>query len=170
MYTACYCEENIWHLCVDERVPDGEKLVLWVGSLQQYSPMWCQRSSAGPDVPVWWDYHVILLVQTHRWFVWDLDTTLPLPVDVDEYLAQTFRLPDDLIFRLMDADYYRKAFSSDRSHMRDSGGRWLASPPVWPAIRTEFEIDRLTFAEMRDFSRHAHGELLDLENLRNRLR
>jgi len=54
--------------------------------------LYSQKSSARPDIPVVWDYHVILLLRpqlqngdfedrmdAHMGFVYDFDTTLPIP-------------------------------------------------------------------------------------------
>jgi len=61
--------------------------------------LYSQKSSARPDIPVVWDYHVILLLRpqlqngnwmkagydfedrmdAHMGFVYDFDTTLPVP-------------------------------------------------------------------------------------------
>ena len=164
LYTAYYCEENIWHLCADSSVPGTQKAVLWVGSLQHYNPLWCQRASVDPDQePVWWDYHVILLVLTDQWRVWDLDTTLPLAVPADEYFSRTFRgaMIYPPIFRVMDASYYRRSFSSDRSHMLGANQQWLEAPPSWPPIQN----DELTFTEMQDFTSNTHGALMDFNEV-----
>lgn len=163
-YTACYCEENIWHLCGEPKLRDAEKYVVWIGGQQSYHPFWYQRVSVDPEMPVWWDYHVVLLVWSQGWKVWDLDTSLSLPVDAGVYFSQTFRLADELVFRVMDSEYYRQVFSSDRSHMMNAGRQWLSAPPEWPFIQN----GRLTFAEMRDFADCSHGELLNIEGLRKR--
>lgn len=161
-YAACYCEENIWHLCADPVVSATQRKVVWVSSVQQICPIWYQRSAVSVHEPVWWDYHVFLLAQTgDQWQVWDLDTLLGLPVEASAYFAHAFRRPLPLqpVFRVMDASYYRRTFSSDRSHMMQIDGSWMAAPPAWPAI----ENDKLTFDEMRDMRSVAHGELFDLE-------
>ncbi len=163
LYTPYYCEENIWHLCADESVPGNEKHVIWIGSLNQYCPLWCQRASANANQPVWWDYHVVLVAKTHQWQVWDLDTTLPCPVSIEEYLQQTFRAEQShpASFRMMSASYYRSHFSSDRAHMRDANNFYLAPPPQWPVISNA----PLTMPEMLDFTSDKHGELLSLAGL-----
>lgn len=163
-YTSCYCEENIWHLCADPAVPGTQKLVLWMGSLQPYCPLWFQRSSECPDQePVWWDYHVVLLAFTDQWRVWDLDTTLDLPVSAASYFSQTFRaaMLYPPVFRVMDSDYYQRTFSSDRSHMLGADGQWLVAPPSWPAI----QHDELTFADMLNFESNLHGSLMGFNEL-----
>lgn len=167
-YTACYCEENIWRLCARSEVRGRVQKVVWISSLAGFCPLWHQRASTTPDQPVWWDYHVILLVLTDRWRVWDLDTRLSLPKAAGEYLLSTFDNTGQFepLFRVMDADYYLRCFSSDRSHMQDENARWLASPPQWDLIRPH----EPTFYEMRDFSSSLHGELLTLPQMHTLVR
>jgi hypothetical protein len=165
-YTACYCEENIWHLCADPAVTDNDAdiRVVWVSSLHQVCPIWCQRTAPGADEPVWWDYHVFLLShKSGNWLVWDLDTSLGLPVAAQTYFARAFKQPMPLhpVFRVMDADYYRREFSSDRSHMQGPDGKWMSPPPEWPAVVR----DDLTFAAMRDMHDNRHGERLSLDEM-----
>ena len=163
-YTACYCEENIWHLCGHPELSGTVRKVVWISSLAGVCPLWQQRAARAPDQPVWWDYHVVLLVKRRQWQVWDLDTTLPLPVSATEYLQKTFNDigPVEPLFRVMDADYYLLQFSSDRSHMRDASGSWLATPPVWSTILPHAP----TFAAMLDFTKTGHGEIMSLTQLR----
>jgi hypothetical protein len=162
-YTACYCEENIWHLCTDESVPGTNRQVVWIGSLESHCPLWCQRASQHASQPVWWDYHVILLTRTTGWQVWDLDTTLPLPLSAAEYFQHTFhpQYSTQTRFRVMSADYYLQHFSSDRSHMRDAENNYLSPPPPWPAIGNGVN----TISEMFDFGSAKHGQLMTLSEV-----
>lgn len=128
-YTPFYCEENVWHLC-----EDGAGTVVVISSPSRATPLWKQRAAGDTEEPVFWDYHVIL-VRDGR--VFDLDTTLPFPCPLEEYVDETFRLPAAVRFRCFDAEDYRRGFGSDRSHMRDEHGHWRAPPPPWPAIRGE---------------------------------
>ena len=170
LYAACYCEENIWHLCGRPELPGTERKVIWISSLKGVYPLWCQRAAAHDNEPVWWDYHVILLVRTDVWQVWDLDTTLELPVAASDYFPRTFRDQSQVapLFRVMDAQYFRDTFSSTRAHMKSGQSGWLAPPPDWPVIgrtnTTENEggLERTdnTFSEMLDFTSAKHGELL----------
>jgi hypothetical protein len=163
-YTASYCEENVWYLCADPAVSAIEKKVVWVSSLQKICPIWCQRLAASDGEPVWWDYHVFLLSLTgDQWQVWDLDTRLGLPVEATEYFTKAFRQPMPIppIFRVMEASYYRRVFSSDRSHMKRADGSWMATPPAWPAIGEGAS----TFAEMLDMRSTVHGDLLGLDEI-----
>lgn len=168
-YAACYCEENVWHLCADPALPETEKRVVWVSSDRQICPLWCQRSAAAVDEPVWWDYHVFLLARGtgNQWQVWDFDTTLGMPVASGEYFSKTFRqpMPVQPVFRVMDSAYYRDAFASDRSHMKSADGSWLAEPPVWPPIISKEFSKELSFADMLNMRSHKHGELKSLDEV-----
>lgn len=162
-YKSCYCEENIWQLCGNPLVAEYHQKVVWISSLSGICPLWHQRAGADAQTPVWWDYHVILLVETDSWKVWDFDTTLARPLPAVDYFDNTFKKssPVQPLFRVMDGAYYRRHFSSDRSHMQNSDGQWLAEPPEWPKIWS----GRDTFAQMLDFSENTHGAIVSLETL-----
>ena len=105
--------------------------------------MLCQRAMSNPHTPVFWDYHVILLVQAETNQILDFDTCLPFNNDVDRYFGDPFidndLLTADLIplFRVVAASDYVRLFSSDRRHMKTESG-WLAPPPNWtPIIKSE---------------------------------
>ncbi|XP_068521527.1 protein N-terminal glutamine amidohydrolase-like isoform X5 [Anas acuta] len=115
------------------RIPSGEQKV----------PLWKQKSGHG-DEPVVWDYHVILLHVSggEQNFIYDLDTVLPFPCPFDVYSTEAFRLDDSLHpefhrkIRMIRADLYLETFASDRSHMKDAGGKWQKPPPSYPCIET----------------------------------
>ena len=69
-YTSCYCEENVYLLAqrmtqvLSGHSPEDrpELFVVFISSLLQRTPIWCQASNASsPEDPVLWDYHVVLL-------------------------------------------------------------------------------------------------------------
>ena len=139
-YTSCYCEENVYKLGEVIANRDLSKLentyAIFVTSTNMQVPVWCQQASKSELKPVVWDYHVILL---YNGFIYDLDTTLPYPCLVEEYLLKStrlldFPLPDENLhlFRLIRMDIFLKHFSSDRSHMATS----KASAPSWPCIQS----------------------------------
>lgn len=173
-YAACYCEENVWHLAVDPRIPEPLRYAVFISNAARCCPVWAQRSAPGPGVPAMWDYHVVLVATagpSHLPVVYDLDTALSLPVPLAEYLAESFplagRLEPELEprFRVVEAAELRARFASDRSHMRTGEG-WSAPPPSWPPIHAGAEVMNLDrFLDMEDgFA----GELLDLDGLRAR--
>jgi hypothetical protein len=162
-YHPFYCEENIWHLC-DEVAGDGDRVV-FISNAVRYCSIWHMRI-AQPGQPVHWDYHVVLL---HRgaggWEIWDLDTTLGLPVKASVYLEQSFR--ESLVpprFRLVDVTKFRETFSSDRSHMALQGGE-PKDPPSWPPI-TRGPNNLMRFIDMESAFL---GEVLDLDGFRSRV-
>jgi hypothetical protein len=139
-YTSCYCEENIWHLAREEWFRERETIVMIISGKGRYRKFWFQRNAESPQAPVYWDYHVILLSYEEGWRVWDLDTSLGLPVPADTYFHKTFLLQNidvahtDVILRLVSAEEYVCKLSSDRAHMRLPSGEWAAPPPEWPMI------------------------------------
>ena len=139
-YCPRYCEENVWHLCQEPYFASLDSKVVVISNERRACAFWHQRAAHGIGVPTIWDYHVVVLVYANHWCVWDLDSTLGLPVSAREYFSETFRdLPPGFTmfspcFRIMKAADYVERFSSDRSHMRDRDGGWLAPPPPWPLI------------------------------------
>ena len=137
-YQARYCEENIWHLCQEPCMHGLLCSVLVVTSAAAATPLLRQRAGGGEVV--WWDYHVILLTRMAETMIWDLDTELPLPCLATRYFAATFpnqidvREPHCALIREIDADVYVETLCSDRRHMCDEAGAWLAPPPPWPTI------------------------------------
>jgi len=140
LYQFCYCEENIWHLACEEWFRGREALVVIVSGEGRYRRFWFQKNALSQEAPVYWDYHVILISHEDGWWVWDLDTSLGLPVLADTYFHKTFLQKNidvahsDVILRLVNAEEYVRMLSSDRAHMRLPSGEWVAPPPAWPMI------------------------------------
>ncbi|XP_069477686.1 protein N-terminal glutamine amidohydrolase isoform X2 [Ambystoma mexicanum] len=140
-------EENVWKLC--EHIKDcGQDLLedfhaVFISNDQKMVPIWKQQSGRG-DEPVVWDYHVILLHVSSdgQNYIYDLDTLLPFPCPVDTYIQEAFKCDDDIHpayrrkLRAVPADVYLKTFASDRSHMKDSSGKWQKPPPSYSCIET----------------------------------
>lgn len=166
-YCPCFCEENIWHLCTDPQVrrdgkpiPVEERRVVFVSNAGGRVLMRKQR--AGGREPVVWDYHVVLLADGN---VWDLDTTLGFPVDLDSWVQESFYpLHPDAAprFRVIDAPTYRTRFASDRSHMIGPEGVPLKPLPPWPRIGEGMNL--FSFVDMET---PFVGELVDLDSFRN---
>ncbi len=160
-YCPYYCEENLWHLAVDPRVGKGTRHVLLISNAERRVALWQQRAGAEEHGGlVVWDYHVVLVCEG---VVWDLDTTLGAPVPLASYLPETFRgSPPRFapMFRVMEADVYRKAFASDRRHMRADDGTFQKPPPSWPLIGDGHTLDVLL-----DFERGEPGVVVDLPGL-----
>ena len=167
-YTPRYCEENIWQLAQEDCFHGQETTVVIISGHGPYRKLWFQSSAEYPGAPVLWDYHVILLCRQDDWQVWDLDTTLGLPVPASSYFPETFLQANtdpersDVIFRLIPATDYVEHFSSDRSHMKLTSGRWAAPPPQWPMIIRDGQSNLFDWL---DVNHKAPGQLLTLDEL-----
>jgi hypothetical protein len=161
-YCPYFCEENIWHLSADDRVPVpvAERRVVFIAGVRGRFAMRKQR--AGGNGPVLWDYHVVLAAAGK---IWDLDTTLGLPVDRDVWVQGSFfPLYRDFVprFRIVDAAVYRERFASDRSHMIGPDGLPLKPHPPWPPIG-----EGMTLPRFIDLDAPFVGEIRDLDSFRS---
>lgn len=163
----------MYHLCHAPDLAQREPAALFIVGGAEGCLMWHQRSAPTTGDPVLWDYHVVLLV-SGPWEVWDLDTTLGLPVSAASYLLRSFRpglaIPAKYAprFRLVGKAELGATFASDRSHMRRADGQWNEPPPPWPLIGREGVADSLTrYLDMDDA---IAGERLDLRALLERVR
>ena len=161
VYTACYCEENVYCLLKDQ--PQGKGHWRWfavfVSNPEQAVVVHHQRPGAGTDNSVVWDYHVMAVAlprsptahscsssslcgsspSLHA-YVYDFDSTLPFPCALDDYVAQALApratglqlSPPQL--KWIPARAYLASFSSDRAHMRSPQGGWLSPPPSYKPI------------------------------------
>ena len=176
-YCPFYCEENVWHLCAAPRLAAAERRVLFISNRGRQVVIWGQRLAPRPELPVAWDYHVVLLLRppADRWQVLDLDGRQPQPRPAEDWLAGSFpptvAVPERLRprFRLVDAELYRRHLRSDRRHMRHHDGRYLRPPPPWAPICGEplgddsgSNLARFVDTEDTDFV----GNCFDLPDLR----
>ena len=146
--------------------------MVFISNPQRTVAVWQQRAAQAITEPVVWDYHVIALAKAGgHWWVHDPDSTLGVPVAASTYLdaaflplapAQSAYAP---LFRWLPADLYRQEFCSDRRHMRDATGEWLAPPPPGPCIGQGSNLMRFV-----DLETEFWGEVLDLDALRARTR
>ena len=148
IYTSCYCEENIWHLC--DKIKKSNCLkenhkayVIFISNENRAVPLWNQASSQSEEGLVIWDYHVILIIKTNTASeVYDLDTSLPYPCDFQSYTKATFKSDENILeqfhrkFRVIPFEDYLLNFASDRHHMKDDKGQWIKPPPEYPCIQT----------------------------------
>ena len=150
MYTSHYCEENATLLADRLRKLPGETRVVFVSNQRKQVPIWHQRAAALPSKPVVWDYHVLAVHRSgsdSTWNVFDLDSTLPWPCAVSDYIAAAFRpgaLREEYAqqFRVLGAAECIARFSSDRRHMlntraspEDGPAIYLAPPPPYAPLR-----------------------------------
>lgn len=170
-YQSCFCEENIWWLCHKPELATLEQLVLVISNQSRRIGMAFQQQGGAHGICVW-DYHVVLLVRDHDWWVYDFDSSLPFPVPAKRYLALSFpRSLEQLYqpsFRLVRGDVYRSCFTSDRSHMRDQNGNWRSAPPDWEPIICRKE-QALPLSRLLDFSAGVRFPMYTLQELREML-
>lgn len=166
-----YCEENIWQLCADPRAHGETRRVALISNPARQVALWFQRAAEETGLPVVWDYHVVLFVHRgDRWWTWDLDCVLGVPLAAERWLDATFagtaELPPTFAphFRWLDAEHYHQNLATDRRHMRAPDGGWLAPPPSWSCIGEGSNL-----MEWIDPERSGPGEVLDLATLRRLL-
>lgn len=163
LYHPFYCEENVFHLLANEVFGARPRSAVFVSGLLGGCVMWCQRAARARFAPIFWDYHVFVLAED-PWEVWDLDSTLGMPVPAREYLIRSFRpgLPPELapVFRVVPGEDLRAAFASDRSHMRGADGRFERPPPPWPPVSAAERGSNL--ARFIDMETPFVGEVLSL--------
>ena len=59
--------------------------------------------------------------------------------------------PDrDPLFRLVERSIFIREFASDRSHMLDAEGKWMAPPPDWPPIGMREQNNLQRFIDIDD--------------------
>lgn len=140
-----YCEENAWRLVLRkmQAEPEDRFFVVIISNPIKSVPMFHQRASL-PDTVIYWDYHVIVLrarLMERDVLVYDIDSRLPYPVSLSEYLTRSFAYhplvssPHAPMFRLIPAHLYITNFASDRLHMYSASKKdWSAPPPSYPCI------------------------------------
>lgn len=201
-YTSCYCEENVYTAIkqlqgklpgsgcavfvsntskqVQLRLPYkgrgsyGLTLAIYLLCCVQV-PFWCQKSARHAGMPVVWDYHVFFIWQpddSSTTWVLDLDTTLPFPCPISDYLTSALKPGHEIFreypnlrrrFRVVTAAQYLANFSSDRSHML-VGGQYSATPPSYPCIRSSQSDNNLqVYLDMNLISESSDGALHSAE-------
>ncbi|CAA7265438.1 unnamed protein product [Cyclocybe aegerita] len=109
--------------------------VVFISNANQSVALWSQKAARARGNAVIWDYHVILLLRPRqqddgslasrpgklRSWVYDFDTTLPIPCPWEDYLDSTFFrgiTPEyESQFRVVPGPPFLENFASDRSHM-----------------------------------------------------
>lgn len=173
-----YCEENVFRLAVRKRTqqPTDRFWAVFISNTIKNVPMFQQKAAVNGEVSCVWDYHVVLLC--HRAgeaqaVVYDLDSLLPYPCPVDEYLAQSFPYnwpyPFGPMFRVVPMEAFLNHFGSDRSHMLDMEGNYQAPPPPYAPIGSHNNIQeylRFDDASMRNNDPNSiYGRFLDKAGL-----
>ncbi|CAL5351940.1 unnamed protein product [Camellia sinensis] len=145
----------------------SDLFVVFISNEKKQVPLWHQKASQRADGVVLWDFHVICIQRKKgdsSPLVWDLDSSLPFPSPLASYVSETIRpsfqlfsefqnifktqlrkytssweklLCDLRFFRVVHAPIFLRSFASDRRHMKDSVGNWIAQPPAYEAIVAE---------------------------------
>ncbi|KAF3336870.1 protein N-terminal glutamine amidohydrolase [Carex littledalei] len=155
-HTPCYCEENVYLLCkklgsIGVAEPTGLDLfVVFISNEGNKIPLWHQKASQIEEGLVVWDYHVICVQvksketkESTADLVWDLDSTLPFPLALDQYIHKAIRplsFKNSMyrrLFRIVHAPTFLQYFASDRSHMKNASGNWISPPPTYNPIIAE---------------------------------
>lgn len=167
-YSANFCEENIWHLCQNPALENFSKKVLFVSNSQKNCPFRFQKSINGDEI-VRWNYHVILFASYQGSnYIYDFDSTLPVPSSGKEYFEKTFLKNEEWTeldfpcFKAIQAADYLNSLVSDRSHMRDEEGNWLSNPPEWPVIQNE---GAMTLNDILDFTDTSAERIYNLDEM-----
>ncbi|CAM0955728.1 unnamed protein product [Alopecurus aequalis] len=152
-HTPYYCEENVYLLC-KELIRSGladpagtDIYAVFISNEEKKVPLWYQKASRSDDGFVLWDYHVIC-IQSRRNkgdvdLVWDLDSSLPFPCPFLQYVSEAIQplsFGDSIygrLFRVIHGPVFLRSFASDRSHMKDPMGNWIAPPPKYEPIVAE---------------------------------
>lgn len=177
LYTALFCEENIWQLIrslSSASIAMNKMWCLLITNPAQKFPL-LNQMAAPLNQPVIWDYHVILLADiNHQSVIFDFDTRLGFVTPLDEYLRHTFilsekesvSLTEELIpyIRKTPAKSYLNNFYSDRSHMLNyiSDNEY----PPWPIIN-ESKTDCIPLADYLDIKSNLrdHSSLIKVDSL-----
>ena len=179
-----YCEENVWRLGQKFKLksPTDSFVVLFISNPSKSVLMFHQKASKDRQNVnyIIWDYHVILLgnkKDDEKWSVYDVDTCLTYPCELNEYLQHSFgnqnELPDKYapFFRIIPLESYHDNFSSDRSHMIDpKTGMYHAPPPSYaPILPRPSNFQRyIDFSKIPAQGPPIYGEIVTLNELRQR--
>lgn len=134
-----YCEENAWRLLATTSLVRGPAEVVLVANRFGRVACWAQRAATAVELPVLWDYHVVVAeaLPDGARRIWDPDSWIGPIAPAAAWLAATFLDPSHVRaryhprFRVVPADRWIDGLATDRAHMRDRRGRWLKPPPPW---------------------------------------
>ncbi|MEM7158728.1 MAG: hypothetical protein AAF799_38155 [Myxococcota bacterium] len=162
-----YCEENVWQMCADPLVQGQPRAAIFISNSSRTVAVMHQRAAPAPQQPVVWDYHVVMAARGPTgWMIWDVDSTLGMPVPMSIYLRQSlafpagFEAPFTARCRVISAARYRATLCTDRSHMLDEQGQARAPLPSWPAIGQGTNLMRFV-----DLDQAFEGEVVELPAL-----
>jgi protein N-terminal glutamine amidohydrolase len=121
-YAPFWCEENVWWLAQEPRDEAIGAEVAIISNQARMVALWSQRAAKAPELPVVWDYHVVLALRGPSGTrISDLDCTLGPAVSAAHWLTESFPAAVEPRFaprfRVLDAELYVRTLRSDRSHM-----------------------------------------------------
>ncbi|KAH7557217.1 hypothetical protein JRO89_XS11G0076400 [Xanthoceras sorbifolium] len=161
-HTPFYCEENVYLLCKKlcaKGVADADGSDLFVVFISnEKKQAYPTVASKGKQESRWY-YSLGLSCCLHSGesliyfarkrdgdsscLVWDLDSSLPFPSPLASYVSETIRPSFPVFsefqrfFRMVHAPIFLRFFASDRRHMKDPAGNWIAEPPSYEPIVAE---------------------------------
>lgn len=165
-YMPSFCEENVWNIlnyASSQGIPDESLFAVFISNGKRCVPFQKQKNESSKMFNVcFWDYHVIPIILSksrdgrRRAFVYDMDSTLPYPSSVQNYVQESIltSLPNGVtyselrqagmrhMFRVVPYSELLKLFSSDRRHMLLDRNKWkhpdrpeyISTPPSAPCI------------------------------------
>lgn len=168
IYTALFCEENIWHLAdslIKQGVKSSDLDVIFISNKKQQVAIFNQKVAPNHH-PVIWDYHVVLLRKTDSdYLIYDYDTVAAFETPAKQYLDLSFPTEVNIKpayqaqFRFIKSQTYLKGFSSDRSHML--GIIDINQFPDYPPIQAKDNQQVIYFHQLTDFNlAHTDDEAL----------
>ena len=162
-YTAYFCEENIWHLgksLVQEGYRVNEMFVLMFSNENRQVVLY-QQSAAPPQMPIIWDYHVVLLhEEKDAPVIFDFDSRLSFPCPFSAYIHQTFHSVEDypschhFLIRKIPLSAFHRSFESNRSHMYGKDGSPICPFPTAPPIRHDPNAEGIDLWEYLDMTQN----------------
>ncbi|KAI0035960.1 N-terminal glutamine amidase-domain-containing protein, partial [Vararia minispora EC-137] len=192
-YTKCYCEENVYLLAqrfdADATLTaTWDPFVLFVSNCHRTVVLWKQKAGAisgSTDGLVVWDYHVLFILRPKtgetpevlardgttvgvRSWVYDVDSTLPVPCPADVYFPDTFRPCAERyesLFRVIAAREYLDNFASDRSHMLAYHSPIPRYPSICGPIASARGVRHNLMEDFVDMSATTFGKVVGLSGL-----
>ncbi|KAI9297003.1 hypothetical protein K502DRAFT_363672 [Neoconidiobolus thromboides FSU 785] len=161
-YSKNYCEENIYQLIRSlkhyfEQDSFFNQLTpffypTFVINPWNKVPIWKQKLAAEPNLPIIWDYHVILILilenEEERYsYILDFDTTLPFITSFNEYFNacfHAFKTESFELKRVINETNFLNYFASDRSHMIFND-EYIVKPPSYEPITNQEYTNNLNY-------------------------
>ncbi|CAJ0834213.1 4373_t:CDS:2 [Entrophospora sp. SA101] len=153
IYTKCYCEENIYHLCkeflLDEKNEDYKEgiYVCFISNEDKVVPLFRQSSSELENGLVLW---VNIMIRLSCNINIKRETKVNF-FEKENKIAIIGEFKMSKYPRLIPGETFVKVFASDRSHMIDKDGMWNSPPPNYPPISNqEFTMNLDLFISMTE--------------------